>query len=124
VKSAYQIANEIGVSPQSIYKKIEQQLCNQLLNHYTTKGKVRLYNEYAESLIKGLYGIQPTIEPVVEPLYNQLNNEIDYLRGQLEVERSRNHELAMQLSQITQNNQLLLGLAKQTWWQRVFGRRK
>jgi hypothetical protein len=55
-----------------------------------------------------------------DPLCNLLKNELEYLRTQLEVERQRSHELTMQIVQLTQNNQVLLGVVQQKkpWWRR------
>jgi ribosomal protein S13 len=141
MKTAYQIAKEIGVSPQAVYKKITPEVLNRF-NNVVQRGKKRFFDEEAEKAIKSMFvndtegkttiepvvePVEPTIEPVVEPDKNWFNNqnksEVEYLREQLDVAYKRNHELAMKISELTRNNQILLGMEKRDkmpWWKKVF----
>jgi hypothetical protein len=130
VKSPYQIAKELKVSPQAVYKKLTDAFNNQFNNHIqrTEKGKY-LLDEVAEQALKDMFNklVQPVqqqnIEPVEQPLLNQLNTENSFLRTRIEaleeeLKTERNHsreqtdklsDLAMQLAELTRNNQILLG---------------
>ena len=130
MKSPYQIAKEIKVSPQAVYKKLTDEFNNQFNDHIqrTEKGKY-LLDEVAEQALKELFNqvVQPvqqqTIEPVQQSLLNQLNTENSFLRARIEAledelktERTHSREqtdklsdLAAQLAELTRNNQILLG---------------
>ena len=130
MKSPYQIAKELNVSPQAVYKRMTSEFINQYSNHIqrTEKGKYKL-DEVAEEGLKVLFNqiIQPVqqqnIEPEEQPLLNQLNSENSFLRSRIEVleeelktERIHSREqtnklsdLATQLTELTKNNQILLG---------------
>jgi hypothetical protein len=47
------------------------------------------------------HSIEPSIESVGEPLVNHLLNEVEYLRGQLDIERQRNFDLSLQIADLT-----------------------
>ena len=51
-----------------------------------------------------------------------LRNRLDDANRQLEEANRRNYELAMQLAELTRNNQMLLGIEKIPWWRRVLRR--
>jgi len=150
-KSAYQIAKEVGVTPQALYKRLTNTVLNQLADHMQRgEGKQKGYrfDEEGERAIKALFGvddtIQPTIEPdiqpfgehvgqpVGEPLYNIMQGQLDFLRSQNDMLQHRNTELTNQLVELTKNmveltrnNQLLLGMEKQPklpFWRRIFVR--
>ena len=130
MKSPYQIAKELNVSPQAVYKRITNEFINQFTNHMqrTEKGKYKL-DIVAEQGLKDLFNqvVQPiqqqNIEQVEQPLLNQLNSENSFLRSRVEsleeelkTERTHSREqmdklsdLAAQLTELTRNNQVLLG---------------
>ena len=130
MKSPYQIAKEINVSPQAVYKKLTDEFNNQFNSHIqrTVKGKY-LLDEVAEQALKNLFNqvVQPAqqqnIESVEQLLLNQLNVENSFLRARIEAleeelktERTHSREqtdklsdLAAQLAELTRNNQILLG---------------
>jgi len=130
MKSPYQIAKELNVSPQAIYKRLTNEFNNQFNNHIqrTQKGRY-LLDPVAEQGLRDLFNIvqqpvqQSPIEPVVQPLLNQLNSEneflrhrIDVLEQELKVEREHSREqtdrltnLAAKLAALTENSQVLLG---------------
>ena len=130
MKSPYQIAKEIGVSPQAVYKKLTDDFNIQLNNHIqrTSSGRY-LLDSVAEEFLKGLFNqdeqpvVQSGIEHVEQLLFNQLHNENSFLRQRIEVleqelktEREHSREqidklsnLAAQLAELTRNNQILLG---------------
>jgi len=129
LKSAYQIAQELGVTPQAVYKKIRQ---HKELEAYKKAEKYVFDEEGAEAVkamftnqvgepvgepASGRLHIEPVAEPVAEPaieqLLNQLYSEIDYLRQQLDSERKRNVGLVQQLAELTRNAQTLQGLQLQ-----------
>jgi hypothetical protein len=123
MKSAYQIAKEIGVTPQAVYKKLTPELLNQLANNVVQLDSGYRFNEEGEWRIKGIFGIEPTIEPVVEPVVEPVQQQlISWLQSELEKANQRNHELSMQIADLTRNSQLLLGMEKESkrkWWQRL-----
>jgi len=130
MKTPYQIAKELNVSPQAIYKRLTYEFNNQFNNHIqrTQKGRY-LLDEVAAQGLKDLFNQvqqsvqQQTIEPVVQPLLNQLNTEnvflrqrIDVLEQELKAEREHSREqtdklinLAAKLTVLTENSQVLLG---------------
>jgi len=70
VKSPYQIAKELNVSPQAVYKRMTDEFTNQFTNHIqrTEKGKYKL-DEVAEQGLKELFNrvVQP-INLIEQPL--------------------------------------------------------
>lgn len=135
MKSPYKISKEIGVSPQAVYKKLDSQFIKQYATHIQrgSNGKY-LLDVDAEMALKGLFDqveqpVQQSIEQSVvqlvdQQLYNQLKDENNFLRKRiedlehyLETERLHNREqsskvidLANQLTELTRNNQILLGV--------------
>jgi hypothetical protein len=98
MKSPYKIAQELAVSPQSVYQKIERM--KEELNPYIQRnGKKILIAEQGEILLKSTFlntveqvTIQPveqieqaTIQPVEQDLFNQLNTKNEYLQKQNEL---------------------------------------
>ena len=114
------------MSPQAVYKKLTDEFINQFNNHIqrTTEGKY-LLNEVAETALKELFNqvVQPHQQVQQQPLLNQFKIENSFLRDRVEAleqelatERAHSREqtdklfkLATQLSDLTKNNQLLLG---------------
>jgi len=70
VKSPYQIAKELNVSPQAVYKRMTDEFTNQFTNHIqrTEKGKYKL-DEVAEQGLKELFNrvVQP-INLIEQPI--------------------------------------------------------
>lgn len=130
LKTAYQIAIELGVTPQALYKKIKK---NKELQQLIVGEDGYRFDAEGERTIKECFGvhsepsIEPTIEPVDQQLVERLNNEIEYLRSELDKERERNDELVQQLIELSRNNQVLLGLNQQPrggFFQRLLTRKK
>ena len=136
MKSAYQIAKEIGVSYQAVYKRLTPELMDRLSDHVQQRKKKKYFDEYAEAAIKAIYKpvnerTRQADEPVNErtrqadeSLFNrlsiQLHGEIEYLRrindelrDELKVEREHSREIALQVAKLTQNNQILLAVEKE-----------
>jgi len=126
MKSPYQIAKELNVTPQAVYKRITDEFNNQFNNHIQRKSDGRyLLDPVAERAIKELFNqtielvVQPTIEPVEQQLLNQLNSENAFLRERIErleeelnIERAHGREIAERLAQIVENEQKLIGMDK------------
>ncbi|MCL2577043.1 MAG: hypothetical protein FWE27_03205 [Defluviitaleaceae bacterium] len=85
MKSPYQIAKELNVSPQAVYKRMTDEFNNQHADHIkrTQNGKYKL-DAVAEEALKELFNQvkqplqQCNIKPVEQPthsLVNQLNTE-------------------------------------------------
>jgi len=124
MKSPYQIAKELSVSPQAVYKRLTDEFNNQFNNHIqrTPTGQYKL-DAVAERGLKALFNPaiepvqQPTIEPVQQPavevvepvqqpLLNQLNSENSFLRTRIElleeslkIERTHSREQSDKLSE-------------------------
>jgi predicted DNA-binding protein YlxM (UPF0122 family) len=124
VKSPYQIAKELNVSPQAVYQKIDRM--QETLNKYIQRrGKKMLIDEQGESLIKSSFpnNVEQVIEQLkassldtieqaklntVEQVLNkQLNTENSFLRARVEVleaelntERIHSREQADKLSDL------------------------
>ena len=92
MKTPYQIAKELGVSPQAVYKRLTDEFINRYNNHIqrTPKGKYQ-FGEVAEQGLKELFNRveqsiqQPENNQVQQQkisLLNQLNSEIAFLREQ------------------------------------------
>jgi hypothetical protein len=132
MKTPYQIAKELKVSPQAVYKRLTDEFINQVGYHIqrTEKGRY-LLDEFAEQKLKNLFGQvqQPSLNQF-DPLYkieqsllNQLHTENAFLRARVEglevelrTERAHSRgqtdklsDLAAQLAELTRNNQILLG---------------
>lgn len=95
MKTVYQIANEIGKSPQAVYKRLRNELnkgsISQLFNlvQMDEQGKIKPLDEKAEKAVKKLYNFveQPVVEPDQQPLNNQVqqpNNNPDLLASVIE----------------------------------------
>jgi len=130
MKSPYQIAKELKVSPQAVYKRMTDEFTNQYSNHIqrSAKGKYKL-DEVAEKGLKDLFNqvAQPVKQyyndQVEQSLLNHLTIENSFLRSRVEsleeelkTERIHSREqtdklsdLAAQLTELTRNNQVLLG---------------
>ena len=137
MKSPYQIAREIGVTPQAVYKKLTNEFTNSLKDHIQRleNGKY-LLDETAERTLKLLFNqVEHKIEqsdnnqvgqieqPLLNRLNSQLNSENSFLRTRVEsleeeLKTERIHarqqsdklsDLAAQLAELTRNNQILLG---------------
>ena len=119
MKSLNAIAKEIGVSPQAVYKKVSTGLLNQLnIEFKLVRGGIRL-NDAGVEAVKALF-----VSTVEQPVEQPLNNEIEYLRSQNEMLLRQNHELALKIAEITQANQVLIGMEKQGIINRIFSRFK
>jgi predicted DNA binding protein len=121
MKSVTQIAREIGISPQAIYKRFKSnpEILSELAPHITRKGgmKFDVEGEQALKLIfQGLLTVGKVDNLVKSEkatnnqLLNRLNNEVEFLRSQLAAANERNHELSLNLAVLTQSNQSLIAM--------------
>jgi len=131
MKTIKQIADEIGVSKQAVYKKIKQEPLSTSLQELTTTvdGKLTVLVD-GEKLIKSAFSMEiPStvstnqVDDIVNRFTASLQGQIatlteqnQDLRNQLNDERTHSREqadklsdLAAQLAELTRNNQLLLG---------------
>ena len=102
-KSAYQIAQELGVTPQAVYKRITPELILEMNGHVSEQknGRFRFDSE-GERILKALF-LRPTygLEKDKEISFSEvvfLRQRIDSLEKQLEIERQHGRELAMQVA--------------------------
>ena len=137
MKSVNQIAREIELSPQAIYKRLKSypELIEELGSHVTFKGGMKFDSE-GELAVKSLFlgkdvpslnqvdnqvlnrvdNVVNLVELVdkqvdlIDPLLDQLYNENAFLREQLAISESRNHELALCLAELAKNNQSLIAM--------------
>jgi len=140
VKTIKQIADEVGVSKQSVYKRIKGSLYTDVAPYVHTINGVVYISEQGETIIikafseKNIYKRAHTYahtKPYAEYIgVHTDNDEITFLREQnktlleqltikdKQLEEERNHgreqadklsDLAVQLAELTRNNQLLLG---------------
>lgn len=95
MKSPYQIAKEIGVSHQSVYRRLETTLRNEMQGHVHTseKGKM-LIDADGEEIIRNSFAKQ-------EETVSQSETEVEFLRKQVAF-------LTEQLVELTRNNQVLM----------------
>jgi len=94
MKTPYRIAQELGVSPQAVYKKLTADFLKQYAEgievvQYKTKGgskpKYRLDLAAERALKNSFNSVQQLVDEKVEySLLNQLNSEIAYLRQKLD----------------------------------------
>ncbi|MCL1883015.1 MAG: hypothetical protein FWF81_04585 [Defluviitaleaceae bacterium] len=133
MKTPYQIAKELKVSPQAVYKRMNDKFNNQYAENIqrTTKGTYVL-DGIAEEALKGLFNkdIQPSQQPTIEPdeqrlsdSLNLLHSENTFLRARVEaleheltIERTHSRgqtdkitELAESLARLASNAQQLHG---------------
>jgi|GEM_PF-3163675 len=133
MKSPYQIAKELKVSPQAVYKRMTDEFNNQYEDHIerAQSGKYKL-DAVAEEALKELFNQvkqplqQHDMQPIEQPtqsLVNQLNTENEFLRvrveeleAELKVERAHSRgqfdkitELAENLAKLANNAQQLHG---------------
>ena len=134
MKSPYQIAKELNVTPQSVYQKIER-IEEQLDTHIHRNGKKMLIDEQGETLIKSTFQTTVEQEPqqdieqeLLKQLNNQLNTENEFLRKQNtnlleDLNKEREHsrqqaqslsELSDKLAELTKNEQILMLQYKNT----------
>jgi chromosome segregation ATPase len=124
MKSPYRIAQEIGVSPQAVYKRLTPEFIRQLNNHIkrNEKGKY-LLDEEAEKAVKALFNAVEQLDQQTDeqPLLNQLNSENAFLRQRVEAleeelttERTHSRaqsdkitELAAEMARLANNAQQL-----------------
>lgn len=139
VKSPYQIAKEIGVTPPAVYKRLKQ-LNNQLENHMTKteKGKI-LIDDVGEEIIKNSFSasqkpindrIDEQVDEQINALVNEqvnqqkliekleientyLKEELSKQNEQVRKQSDQIHILAERLAEITRNNQVLLKIEQE-----------
>lgn len=117
-----QVADEIGCSVQAIYKKVNEQMINELKPFIkeVKRGKrtVKMISSEGVELIKASMdkAVDTTVdEPVLnsnEQLINTLNDTLHTLKSQLEVKDNQIKELNDLLrvqQELNKNNQVLLG---------------
>lgn len=131
MKSVGQIARDMGVSPQAIYKRLRTQetLLAELGDHVIIKGGMK-FDKTGENAVKALFGFKDEADNVVNLteivdnqvvnqteevdnlvdnlVVNRLYNEIEFLRSQLSAAEERNHELALKLGELIKSNQSLV----------------
>jgi hypothetical protein len=158
--SAYQLAKEIGVTVQAVYKKVNKEPALSRLRI----GGGWYFDAAGAAAVRAAFGVvqpcvttetevvqpyvttetevvQPcvtteteVVQPyvtteteVVQPmeLVIQLKDEIQYLRHLLDDANARNSELVVQLTELSRNNQVLIGMtARRPLLERIFRRRK
>jgi len=128
MKSPYQVAKEIGVTPQAVYKRLTPELLNQLGKHIQLKenGKY-LLDVVAEGFLKSQFNkvvqtpieiAEPeTIEPVEQnktqkegQVTSVHDREIDFLRARIEVLES---ELQVERKHSREQSDKIISLAEQ-----------
>ena len=140
MKSVIQIAREINISPQAIYKRFKShpELIEELQQHITFEGGMK-FDAEGESAIKTLFNgknkavdnhpdlvdnlpgqvvnlvemVDNQVESLNDQIINQLHDEIAFLREQLASAESRNHELALRLADLVKNNQTLITMLEE-----------
>ena len=101
-KTIKQLSKELKVTPQAIYKKINNQLNNELLNHIT-KGKrgETLVDKEGEDIIKSTFH-----KPVEQHNVNSLNNSLlDILKTELEQKNILIESLTRQNENLIRQNE-------------------
>lgn len=108
--SIKEFAERAGVSPQAIYKRLNQ-VGNQLNNYVKTVGNQRMLNMQA---LQDIYGIevvnqnQPVEQPVVnfsQPMQDQLNIKDQQLREQAERDQKKDEQIRKLQEQLIEQDQ-------------------
>ena len=131
MKTAYQIAKEMGINPQKVYRAIQSSGIESTIPQYSVNYSVRnkkrntkYYDNTAEWRIHAIfnYSANYSARNKSDENYSAGENEkdnllIDQLRSEIEFLRGQVHHLTTQLG----NSQLLLGMekAKRPWWRRL-----
>lgn len=105
MRTVSEIAKELKITPQAVYKKVHNQLKNELKEHIHKgeKGNT-LIDEGGEKIIRESLNreSQPVKQPDSQQVENQLNNEfVQLLKEQLKVKDGQMQDL------LNQNNSLL-----------------
>lgn len=106
-KTIKEIADELGVDKQKVYRYIKQHCISEALHEALQRSGVKYYDEAAETLIKqGLLGKSASSEVHHEAHQNHINDAvgdvlISMLQGELE---SKNQQLAVKDKQIEELN--------------------
>lgn len=131
MKKIIEIARELGITPQAVYKKINKQLSKELETH-VHKGEKNelLIDEEGQAIIKNSVKsnvIKPTrsrlvtnyeaqIETLLKrnnELQQELNQERKYSHEQIEQTLNMMKQLTEQMGELTRNNQVLLKLEQE-----------
>ena len=113
-KTIKEIADELGVDKQKVYRFIKQNHINEALHEAHQRSGVKYYDEAAETLIKQGFSVEITSsEAHHEALQNHINEAvcdtvIDMLRKELEV---KNEQLSVKDKQIEELNARLAEVA-------------
>lgn len=136
MKSPYQVAKELNIKPQTVYKRLTSEFITEFANHITSaKGNKYMLDDVAEAALKALFipsvipGEQAENKPDIPPDISQVISENAFLRdrvialeGEIHTERVHSRSqadkmaaLAADMAELTRNNQILLGMTqKQT----------
>jgi len=104
-KTIKEIADEIGVDKQKVYRFIKQNHINEALHEALRRNGVKYYDEAAEALIKqGLLGDTASSEAHREAHQNRINEAvfdavIEMLQKELEIKNEQIRELNERLSE-------------------------
>lgn len=104
-KTIKEIADELGVDKQTVYRYIKKNHINEVHHEALQKSGVKRYDEAAESLIKqGLSEKSTSSEALHEALQNRINDAvpealIDMLRKELEIKNEQIRELNERLAE-------------------------
>lgn len=108
-KTIKEIADELGVDKQKVYRFIKKNHINEVHHEALQKNGVKQYDEAAETLIKqGLFGESVSSEALHEVLQNHINEAvfdtvseavIDMLRKELEIKNEQIRELNARLAE-------------------------
>lgn len=107
-KTIKQIADELGVNKQKVYRYIKKNHINEALHEALQKNGVKQYDEAAETLIKqGLLRETTSSEAHHEVLQNHINDAvfdavIEMLRKELEMKNKQIEELNARLNDVTE----------------------
>ena len=144
MKTIKQIAEELGVSTQAIYKKINKTMQSDLQPFVeVVSGKTLMADSGVEIIRKSLQPVDNGLQSVANcadvEFYKQ---QIEFLQAELKAEREYSRKqgeelaaLSKDLARLTENGQILLreqnlkSLApseseKVSWWSRLFRREK
>lgn len=108
-KTIKEIADELGVDKQKVYRYIKKNHINEAHHEALQKNGVKRYDEAAETLIKqGIFGESTSGEAHHEALQNHINEVvcdtvsealIDMLRKELEIKNEQIRELNARLAE-------------------------
>jgi len=126
MKSAYQVAKEIGISSTALYKRLdkvlsnqEDEFYNQLSNHVNVVlkpngNKSYSLDEEAEKTVKEMYNsvvqpvlkpeeevLEPNVEPVLEPENKRLLEQIEILQREKDHLQSKVDEKDLTIKDLT-----------------------